>query len=352
METIRRSRAVVIVVALLAAVVALTLVWEDPAEAGKKKRRWVDQIVFASNQSIVPGDPSTTDMEIFSIKPDGTGLKQLTVNAKLDDGHTMSPNGAKIAYSHEFDSAIGDRDILVMNRDGSNTRFLTTSTDTEWTPDWSPDGSKIAYTRGTGFASDIWVMNAADGSGKAQIYIGPDQADFRPVFSPDGKKVAFTWGANTIADFEICEVNSTPGASPFPLCVTDNTTDDYRPEYSPNGSKIYYDSAGVSSSNPEGDFEVMATTLDGSITTNLTNNTTDDLRPSARRTGTGTRLVYEKLSSTSTNSKSTPRVPGTYTSELFIMDANGGNKRAIPNIDSSKTNQSPDWVGYWKRVRR
>ena len=344
METIRWSRILSILAALLAAVVALTLIWEDPAEASKKKRRWVDQIVFASNQSIVPGDPSTTDMEIFRIKPDGTGLKQLTVNAVLDDGPAMSPNGTKIAYSHEF--APGDRDILVMNRDGSNTKFLTTSTDAEWTPDWSPDGSKIAYTVGTS-ASEIFVMNA-DGSGKTNLFPNPNQPDFRPVFSPNGTRVAFTSLDGVGGDFEIYETSAAGGSAVrWPLTV--NATDDYRPEYSPDGSRIYYDSAGVSSSNPEGDFEVMATTLDGSITINLTNNSTDDLRPSVRRTGTGTKLVYEKLSSTSTNSKSTPRFPGTYTSKLFIMDANGRNKRAIPKIDRIKTNQSPDWGGYWRR---
>lgn len=364
METIRRSRAVSILAVLLAAVVAFTLICEEPAEARKKKRKkyrtvtvFVDQIVFASNRSIVPGDPSTTDLEIFSISPDGTGLKQLTVNAALDDGPVMSGNGAKIAYSSQEDSLEvpntgGDREIVVMNRDGTSKSNLTNNTSIpDLTPDFSPDGSTIAYTQGDLSAADIYLVKADNTEGPRQ-FRATQLPEFRPVFSPDGQRIAFTTDPNPPSDFEIWDVAASDGSVHRELTI--NTTQDYRPAYSPDGSKIYYDSAGQGPFNGDGDFDVMVMNSNGSGHTNLTDvSLLDDLRPAVSHSGT--QIVFERLQTPATGGTSPRSTPRAKVGELWIMPATGINAsiggRPLTDTGFAVINQSPDWGGYWIRVR-
>jgi TolB protein len=116
---------------------------------------------------------------IFSVKPDGSALKQLTSDP--DSGPTWSPDGRRIAFvRYRYASRLGF-DLFVMNADGSNQHKLTAG----FEPDWSPDGKSIAFddTRG------IEVINP-DGTG---LHLLLDRAT-RPTWSPDGTKIAYSFG--------------------------------------------------------------------------------------------------------------------------------------------------------------
>jgi Tol biopolymer transport system component len=118
----------------------------------------------------------TGDLEIFTIRPDGTGLKQLTNNTTLDFAPVVSPDGTKIAYQSQGDSSNsgGDYEIYVMNAlDGSNQKNLTNNDAGVY--DFSPDGKKIAYwsegkqTSNPEGDSEFYVMSTLDGSGKLNV---------------------------------------------------------------------------------------------------------------------------------------------------------------------------------------
>ena len=53
-------------------------------------------------------------------------------------------------------------------------------------PDWSPNGSQIVYQR----AAQIWSMNA-DGSGQTALTGGINETGQLPAWSPDGTKIVF-----------------------------------------------------------------------------------------------------------------------------------------------------------------
>ena len=81
--------------------------------------------------------------EIFTVRPDGTGLKRLTDNLAEEWGPKWSPDGTKIAFSSHRD---GNDDIYVMDRTGDNVTRLTENDASDAVPTWSPDGSKIAFS--------------------------------------------------------------------------------------------------------------------------------------------------------------------------------------------------------------
>src|SRR5438552_3594002 len=129
--------------------------------------------------------PGATNDDIFSIGTDGTGLVQLTNEPANDSLPAYSPDGSKIAF---ISGRSGLDQVWVMSSDGSGPSQLTFDDAFKGqVPDWSPDGSKIAYVAGD--PGDVRVMDA-DGSDQHTVIGGPTD-DFGPAWSPDGQQLAF-----------------------------------------------------------------------------------------------------------------------------------------------------------------
>ncbi len=97
--------------AVLAALVALMAAPAREAEATFPGTN--GKIVFISKRTTGTGvDNPTGDSEIFTINPDGTGLKQLTTNTGDDREPTLSPDGQKIAYTSQGDPDLEPRGRL------------------------------------------------------------------------------------------------------------------------------------------------------------------------------------------------------------------------------------------------
>jgi len=78
-----------------------------------------------------------------------------------------SPDGSRIAYVVTTPSGCA---IHVVNRDGSNPVALVADGASNDQPSWSFDGSQIVFRRREPNAgSDIWVVNALDGSGAVNV---------------------------------------------------------------------------------------------------------------------------------------------------------------------------------------
>ena len=286
-----RRSALLLVLALGAALAALVALAGTARQAEATFPGTNGKIVFASERTTGTGvDNPTGDYEIFTSKPDGTGLKQLTNNTVNDSFPVFSPDGKKIAYESQgvqTSNLDGDYDVYLMNAtDGSGQTNLSNNGYYvhDFDPVFSPDGKKIAYeSQGVQTSNpegdyEIYLMSATDGSGQTNLSNnGTGVTDLDPVFSPGGEKVSY-WSrgiqtSNPEGEAEVYVLNSLDGTGKKNLTNNGVGVEDFEPVFSPGGQKIAYESRGVQTSNPQGDFEIyIMNALDGTSKKNLSNN--------------------------------------------------------------------------------
>jgi hypothetical protein len=153
----------------------------------------------------------------------------------------------------------GNLEIYTMKADGTEQRRLTNNSSSDSYPDWSPDGSKIAFFGSRDGNSEIYTMNA-DGSNQSRVTNDP-AIDRDAVWSPDGNKLAFT--SSRDGDFEIYILNLSTNTT---TQLTNNTFSDTVPSWSPDGNQLTY------TSNQDGDQEIFKMNADGTNQTQLTFN--------------------------------------------------------------------------------
>jgi Tol biopolymer transport system component len=129
--------------------------------------------------------------QIFTIKPDGTGVKQLTHSKDVYNfAPVFSPDGKKIAWARN-----GDGDVWVMNADGTNKERLTSGTAEDFDPAFSPNGRRVVFGRydPQEGRSDIYIK-ALD-SGDLRRITNDQARESGPVFRPGGGRIAFSRSA-------------------------------------------------------------------------------------------------------------------------------------------------------------
>jgi Tol biopolymer transport system component len=93
--------------------------------------------------------------------------------------------------------------LYTIGSDGSNMQRVSSNSNVEGTYNYSPDEQWIAYE--TYFEADgnseIYVMKS-DGSDPRKLVVHA-QNDFRPVWSPDGSRIYFilTWVIESVRSF-------------------------------------------------------------------------------------------------------------------------------------------------------
>lgn len=189
-----------------------------------------------------PGDPSPPSFkgfiifrsdrvdpwQLFAIRPDGSGLIQLTAANGIVGRPSQGPDGSALAYTvggavwilpagslepvqltrylrasgakwAPDDSSFvyySDGDptphfqIYRLSRDGSSTSRLTGGAASNQFPVWSPDSKYIAFDRFDGSRVRIYRYNMSTGV-QDSLAADPEFDDFSPAYSSSGNQIAF-----------------------------------------------------------------------------------------------------------------------------------------------------------------
>ena len=118
--------------------------------------------------------------DIYRVRPDGSGLQQLTSDSATDQEPAVSPDGTVLAFSSNRGGAF---QVFLMPVPSGTAVALTHETGFAQQPAWSRDGSRLAYSSGDGLV----VVNR-DGSERTVVARGFSQFTLpqHPAFAPDG----------------------------------------------------------------------------------------------------------------------------------------------------------------------
>jgi Tol biopolymer transport system component/glutamine cyclotransferase len=219
--------------------------------------------------------------QITTVAADGSGAKALTTGAFFHACAAYSADGGKIAYCSNQSGAF---EIWTMNADGTDQAQLTKLGGSATFPDFSPDGTLVAFdgTSGTDTHTEILTVDAATGmsvtvltscaTGKAGC------GNNYPAWSPDGSQIVFIHTDDTDAEgnptAEQVWLMDADGSNAHVL-TTDASLKDQLPDWSPDGSKIAYQSG------PAGSGGIWVMNADGSDQHQLTGCTATDPSPCA-----------------------------------------------------------------------
>src|SRR5690554_300005 len=151
------------------------------------------------------------DMELWRMDVDGSNLKQLTFDLGYDGGAFFSPDSKKLVFRSsrpqtpeeikEYKDLLAqglvmptNMEIYTMNIDGTGLKQVTNLGKANWSPYFHPSGKKILFSSNHhsthGYDFQIYSIDI-DGTNLKQITY-ENQFNAFPMFSPDGTKLVFS----------------------------------------------------------------------------------------------------------------------------------------------------------------
>jgi Tol biopolymer transport system component len=131
-----------------------------------------------------------TDLYVADVTDGAIGTaKAIAADPANDWGISWSPKGDLLAFTS---NRTGNEEIWTVRPDGSGLIRITDSLAGDWVPAWSPDGSRIAFVSDREGDVEVWSM-ASDGSDVRNLTNSPSTGDgqWSVTWSPDGKRLLY-----------------------------------------------------------------------------------------------------------------------------------------------------------------
>lgn len=151
-------------------------------------------IYFYSNRVSATNGARGTNFRIYVMRPDGTGVQQVTTEPGDQIEPALSPDGGRLAYVarpsadapyHLFIRNLTTGAVQSLTRERTGLPFSEVRQ-----PTWSPSGLEIAFAGRVGNVYKLFVINVD--SGVIRQVTGGISNDTDPAWSPDGLLIAFT----------------------------------------------------------------------------------------------------------------------------------------------------------------
>ena len=155
----------------------------DPAE--DSEARFApdgSKIVFVRHE-VVGG---RTNADLYSVRPNGTGLTRLTTTSRVDEfDPRYFAGGIVFSRGNQSEGAAGYADVYTMKANGAKVKPLVQGVGSAYVEDVSPQGHTLIFRRDRG----LWEKRIGPGKAKKVVEL-PDGAQTNSVFSSDGASVA------------------------------------------------------------------------------------------------------------------------------------------------------------------
>jgi Tol biopolymer transport system component len=185
--------------------------------------------------------------DIWLINPDGTGQKQITLEAekgRYSYSPVISPSGRYIIF-------VRADNLWQVSVNGKNQRQITSYQEPKRCvhPAFSPDGKRIVFSLIARQGQDIWTVNI-DGADAKQLTHDGLTNDY-PNFTPDGEEIVFS----VVQEFEgvaLPQIYIMNADGSNQRALTKNAAVRFvDPVISPEGDKILFWSKGLRITNLE-----------------------------------------------------------------------------------------------------
>jgi Tol biopolymer transport system component len=244
-----------------------------------------------STGAILPDPDTQGRSQVFTVRPDGSGRRQLThVSAPVQAGDpNYSPGGRRIVY---VSNATGRFQVWVMSASGAHQhRLVVDPRRNAFLPSWAPDGKHIVFTRchkPFGFLECSLATVRANGS-QLRVVARGHWVHFVARYAPDGRKLAFS---TSRAGYTSAIWTARPDGSAARR-LTRPGPEAFWPDYAPDGQRILFSN---NADRPHSNLFTMRT--DGSHVRQVSHITAPAQAAFGSYSPDGRRIVYDAAPTT------------------------------------------------------
>lgn len=252
-------------------------------------------------------------------------IVQLTDDSSSNYFPQWSPNGEKLMYMSFNDS--NQLGVWIMNSNGSNKQQISAS-DAAVSGFWTPDGTKIIYFSLSNsspeywYTSDVWLYDTCT-SKKTKVVDMEKTKVVQWVYN--GSKLFIVDGSSSLLKLWLVDPDDTSKTFLSSLSG-ENTVISWQP----NGNRILY------TSNESGNYNIWIMNPDGSGKIQLTSASSNEYAMGF--SPDGGKVVYSSRNTLDNISSIEDFIPA-----IWIMDADGSNKKQLIPVDQKRYIDRPSW---------